>query len=221
MKEAELIKLTDHLINKVSNSIMSAKETSSKVKYVERPEYIGFRAASLSFIEKLYGKEHPFYSSFNHNVKDQTVISLNIGFSILKAIKDEIENGWFNDLKSLVAAAVFSDFLEMGAHLLEEGFKDAAAIIIGSVLEEHLRQLCHKYKIETFTIKDREEIPKKADLLNAELKKANVYSSLEQKQITAWQALRNSAAHGKYSDYTKEQVDLMYLGILNFVSTIK
>ena len=77
--------------------------------------------------------------------------------------------------------------------------KDAAAVMIGSVLEEHLRQLCHSHKVDIFTLKGMDEMPKKADVLNADLKKSGAYGPLDQKQVTAWLGLRNSAAHGKYS----------------------
>jgi hypothetical protein len=51
-----------------------------------------------------------------------------------------------------VAAEVFTDFIEMAEHLLEQGYKDPAAVVAGSVLEEHLRQLCHKNAIDTVTV---------------------------------------------------------------------
>lgn len=58
----------------------------------------------------------------------------------------------------------------------------------------------------------------KADRINADLKVANVYSGLDQKQVTAWLDLRNNAAHGNYAKYTQEQVDLMISGIQNFIA---
>ena len=38
-------------------------------------------------------------------------------------------------------AELFADFLEMADYLLSEGYKDPAAVLGGSMLEEHLRQL--------------------------------------------------------------------------------
>ena len=51
-------------------------------------------------------------------------------------------------MKKLVSAEIFSDFLEMAAHVLEQDYKDPAAVMIGTVLEENLRQLCHSAGIE-------------------------------------------------------------------------
>lgn len=64
-------------------------------------------------------------------------------------------------------------------------------------------------------------VPRKADTLNADLAKAGKYTKLDQKQITAWLDLRNKAAHGKYSEYTNEQVVLMLAGVRDFVSRVR
>ncbi len=37
-------------------------------------------------------------------------------------------------------------------------------------------------------------------------------------QITAWLDIRNNAAHGKYSEYNNQQVDLMINGMRVFIS---
>ena len=92
--------------------------------------------------------------------------------------------------------------------------------MIGSVLEEHLRQLCRKENIDTDEEKDERLIPKKADRLNADLAKENSYSKLDQKQITAWLDLRNKAAHGKYDEYSNEQVKHFLSGVIEFMTRV-
>jgi hypothetical protein len=104
--------------------------------------------------------------------------------------------------------------MEMAEHLLDQGYKDPAAVITGSVLEEHLRKLCDKHGI----IVSQGGKPKKADALNAELAGANVYSKLDQKNVTAWLDLRNKAAHGKYGEYTKDQVALLIQSVRDFIT---
>jgi hypothetical protein len=180
---------------------------------------IGFRSASLSFIKNLYGEKHPYYTDFNIQVKCSYQSSVDSGINILLSIKAEIENGWLDSYKKLVSAEVFSDFLEMAKYLLDNGYKDPAAVIIGSVLEDHLRFLCRNHSIVVTYTSGGDVKPKKADLLNSDLAKAGVYGVLEQKSVTAWLDLRNKAAHGKYDEYQIEQVNLMYLGVLNFITT--
>ena len=106
----------------------------------------------------------------------------------------------------------------MAEHLLIEKYKDASAVMIGSVLEEHLRQLCDKNNIQVIEVKNGKSIPKKADLLNAELTGNSIYSKLDQKSITSWLDLRNKAAHGKYSEYNIQQVELMLQGVTEFIT---
>ena len=43
--------------------------------------------------------------------------------------------------------------------------------------------------------------PKKMDAVNADLRGAGMYNALEYKQVTAWLAIRNSAAHRDYGGY--------------------
>ena len=63
--------------------------------------------------------------------------------------------------------------------------------------------------------------PTKADGLNAELAKAGKYNAVDQKLVTAWLGLRNKAAHGKYSEYTRNQVENMLDGVQNFIARIR
>ena len=52
------------------------------------------------------------------------------------------------------------------------------------------------------------------------LTKKQVYNKLDQKNVTAWLDLRNEAAHGKYQEYTKEQVSLMLRSLSDFMVRI-
>ena len=113
----------------------------------------------------------------------------------------------------------FVDFSEMD-FLLEQGHKDAAAVMCGSELEKHLRKLCISHGIDVFQppSSTEEPQPKKAERLNAELASINVYGKLDQKHVTSWLDLRNKAAHGEYHEYNAEQVSLMIQGVREFIS---
>lgn len=222
MTEEQLSKRIDYLIGLGEKAIDTKKFVQLTGHVVDSHLHVGFRTASLSFIRLLYGEKHIYYVDFEKNTKRNLIQNAKQGISILESVRDEIHNGWLHSVKRLVSAEIFSDFLEMSQYLLSEGYKDAAAVMIGSVLEEHLRLLCKKNSIETnFTNKRGVEINKKADAINAELAKANVYGILEQKNVTAWLDLRNKAAHGKYDEYTPEHVQMLYMGVLNFVSQVQ
>jgi hypothetical protein len=132
---------------------------------------------------------------------------------VLKALRTAYEKGYLTSLTDLIRADIFADFIEMADYLLSEGYKDPSAVVVGSVLEEHLRQLCTKNGIAT-NIAGK---AKKAEQLNSELAGQAIYSKLDQKSETSWLDLRNKAAHGKYNEYTKEQVKLLLEGIRNFM----
>lgn len=112
----------------------------------------------------------------------------------MKAARSEIEGKWLFSIKELITAEVF----EMAEHQLDTGYKAPPAAMCRNVLEEHIRQLCLQNEIEQVIVRDRKEIPKKTDALNAELARANVYSKLYQKMITGGLDLRNKAVHGHY-----------------------
>ena len=72
----------------------------------------------------------------------------------------------------------------MAEYLLKEGYKDPAAVLVGGVLEEHLRKLCLKNNITAIDPKDGK--PRKSSVLNDDIAKAKIYDRLEQKSVTAW-----------------------------------
>lgn len=219
------------IINKFGNRVNELIELADKTLLTQVPApdrfyyttvnselFSEFRTSSLSFILNLYGGKHPFYNGFEQTVRTSRLSEVQRGRGILKAIKSEIDGGWFTTLKGLVSAEIFVDFLEMAEHLLKEGYKDPAAVVIGTVLEEHLRQLCGKNGITVENEKAGKNVAKKADLLNVELAGVGVYNKLDQKSVTAWLGLRNDAAHGKYDEYNKVQVELMLQAVTDFLS---
>jgi len=196
---------------------LDTRETHGSETTIKSAQFYGFRSSALSFIESILGESSSYFKEFNRKTNYADYYNLLSGIEILKSIRAEIENDWLISFKGIISAEIFSDFLEMAEHLLENGYKDASAVIIGSVLEEHLRQLCSKNNIEISIEKGDILMPKKADRLNSDLCSAEVYNRLDQKAITSWLDLRNKAAHGKYSEYELAQVRVMYSGVSEFM----
>ena len=175
------------------------------------------RTSLVTAIERLAPTGTYYYSSLGIALKDygfynHDIIPVLVG--IVQALKTAHESGYLYDIQELIHAEIFSDFLDMGDYLLKEGYKDPAAVIIGGVLEEHLRKLCLKNSIDI----PRNNGPRKADAMNADLSKSKVYNLLDHKNITAWLDLRNKAAHGQYTEYTQDQVELALQGIRDFIA---
>jgi hypothetical protein len=216
MKTEDLSLRITHLIEKGNVTLASKYNTASRTNVVKDDLRLGFRSAGLSFIKTLYGSDHPYYSEFEESLNGYYATNVAMGIEILKSIKHEIDNGWLSKLTMLVTADVFSDFLDMAEHLLKENYKDAAAVIAGSVFEDMLRKLASVNGIPTTNDKGK---PMTMEPINIELAKKDVFNQLVKKQNTAWADLRNNAAHGNYDEYNEQQVKDMIIYVTGFAST--
>ena len=220
IKDAE--KRIDELVAQALTA-MSHVRTSvgSSFRALQLDDWAALRAAGLAFIEATFGRDHSYYREFDKQTADSWEASGKHAFGILVAIQRDIKGGWIETTKGLVTAEVFADFLEMAQYLLEQNYKDAAAVIVGGVLEEHLRQLCMAALVPVEDSSSGSVRPRKAESLNSDLVKAKKYTVSEQKQVTAWLDLRNKAAHGRYSEYVQQQIGLMLDGVRDFISRIR
>lgn len=116
--------------------------------------------------------------------------------AVFMAAKEDFEGGYLISYRTIVQAEVFSSELEQAEELLRTGYRTAAAVIAGVVLETALRDLCTTHGIEHGTL----------NRMNDELAKVGAYNSNQKKQITSLSAIRNSAAHGKPDEFTADQV---------------
>jgi hypothetical protein len=169
-------------------------------------------------IDRLAPNGEKYVSTILKSDSDYSLINGLLG--ALRALRADYVQDRLKTFQELVRSDIFSDFLSMAEYLLnDEKLKDPAAVMAGGVLEEHIRQLCNKHGITTtFTDAKGDVRPKKLDVMNADLAKAGAYGANDQKQVTAWAGIRNSAAHAKPHEYTHEQVVSMVQGIRSFLS---
>lgn len=97
------------------------------------------------------------------------------------------------------------------AHRLleDDDLKDPAAMLIGAVLEDGLRQLCRKQGIAEAN---------NIETMNESLRQAGAYALPQRQQVTAWGAIRNRAAHGRFDDYDAADVRRMHEGVAGFLA---
>ena len=212
-----LLKRIDHVIS-LGDTTQETSRASDFGNIVDYGLMRMFVASGKSLLLSTVGKKHPYYEEFHYTTDDNVEMSVKAGIYIIESLRYEVENGWLNNLKGIVSAEIFTDFLEMAEHLLEKDYKDQAAVIIGSVLEEHLRQLCMKKHIPISSLKKDKLIPLNANTLNTELAKIGAINSFDLKSITAQLDIRNDAAHGHWIKYDKNQVQMMHDYVLNFLS---
>jgi hypothetical protein len=218
--------LKENLITQIDGALDYASSTLTD----ENGEYMASSASYETFItmalaatRRSTGNDSAYAEQANHvvSLRDSGkrvnwahITGTLVG--VLTSIREAIDSGYLEQATDIIHGAVFADFLEMAQHLLDNGYKDAAAVIAGSSLEAHLRHLCDTHGVNATTMDGK---PKKADRMNAELAKAKIYEILDQKNITAWLDLRNKAAHGEYAKYTPEVVANLISGIRHFITT--
>lgn len=141
--------------------------------------------------------------------------SMIVGYAgILEAMKMDYQAGYLQRVEELVHAQVFDDFLEMANELLTKGYKDPAAVVSGSVLEEHIRKLANNAGV---ALLDTNAKPRKFDQLIIDLVKTGAFSEPQRKILTGWYAQRNEAAHGNYQNVVADEVRRMIEGIRDFM----
>lgn len=176
----------------------------------------------LASVEAAIQRVAPDYSPYK--VRAQEILTdvfkgddykLECLIGIVEALRDDYESGALTPVRDLIRAEVFEDFLDMAQHLLDSGYKDPAAVLVGGVLEGELRKLATRASIAMTGSDGR---PSKAEFLNSSLMSRNVYNKLDQKSVTSWLDLRNKSAHGHYGEYSADQVRVMLMGVRDFIS---
>jgi hypothetical protein len=134
---------------------------------------------------------------------------------MLEALRDDYATGGMRSVAELVHASLFDDLLEMASELQLKGFHAPAAVLAGSVLEEHLRKLAAKHGI---SVRDARNRPKSVEALGVELVKAQIISEPRRKIIGGWYGQRTEGAHGRVENVVPDEVPRMIEGIRDFVA---
>lgn len=171
-------KLAALVLPQLDELIIKFDQLQKRTKYrdfsdISTSEASEFITAGMSTICRIAGPKSEYAQQIDqyikHHLNHPTLTIPHVG-GALKALRRDVASGYLISIQELIHANIFADFLEMAEHLLGEGYKDAAAVMIGGVLEEHLRKLSHKHSIQLDFVNSKGvSQPKKADTLNAEL----------------------------------------------------
>ena len=177
--------MTQKTINKLDQLISDANPFIAKAQAAEmsltsklalrQGEYSSYTSSALHFLSLIIQKGSPYIQEYTKHATTYNTRCVLNGIDILNRIKQDVKDGWLLDIKGLISAEIFSDFLDMAEHLLVENYKDPAAVVIGSVLEEHLRNLCIKNGVAITTLDSKgKTVSKKASTLNDDLVKEGI-----------------------------------------------
>ncbi len=171
-----------------------------------------WKTSTSQFLGSLFGRNSEYYLHLQENFKHAGYHSdMARGMAVLNAAWNDYSKGYLNELKTLVRAEIFDDFLELAQYLYDQGYYQPAAVLAGGVLEDSLRKVCDKSGIPL-------QAKPKLDSMNAELAKQGVYNTLVQKRITWLADIRNKAAHAQWSTFSATDVDAMLRQVRDFVT---
>lgn len=156
--------------------------------------FFELRVSAINLLSRLASRNSIYVRELRHMEPQPRVIK-----GVLEAARNDYLQGFMGDHRLLISAEVFADLLVQAEVLLDHDYKDAAAVLIRAVLEDGMRKLCQANKIEA---EKRDTIQQ----LNEKLYKKEVYPLLHHKELIAKAEIGNSAAHGRFDQYSKEDV---------------
>ncbi len=214
MKFDELIKKRFEELDLALESLRKRGAKEQFETFYPMMEFQQWATSVMSLLERVDRQDGALYRKFaqaqmsEKNQRHMLGGDVDKCAGIFKAAKEDFLGGYLVRFHSLIEAEVLNDGLEQAEEFIKAGYKDAACIVAGVVLETAIKDLCNRNNI----------LLAKLDTMNGELAKAGIYNKSMQKQITAWAGLRNDAAHGNWPAYTKEQVALMVAGVNAFIA---
>ncbi len=170
--------------------------TTVATSTLEESQLRAFIVKARATVKRISGASSEFYkmlpadddTAFKRRLeKDHVPIPSALG--VLRALRDAVEKGHLESLEARLREAIHDDFLEQAKALLSERYHVAAMVLIGGVLENHLRKLCEGRGLRW---DGRGSLSK----YNDACKDAEVYRQPKWRRIQEITDLRNEAAHG-------------------------
>jgi hypothetical protein len=195
------------LLEKVTLSSQELRD--SKDGIISPVPYFEVRTSALNLLARTAGENSIYYREL-HGMNG---INPGIMTGILTAALTDFREGFMADTKLLFSAEVFADFLIQAEVLLEHDYKDAAAVIIRAVLEDGLRRICQS---KGLNVGARDGVHQLAEVLT----KQNVLTAVQFKEIEAKKEIGNKAAHGHFSQYSKQDVVAFHEFVQRLLATL-
>ena len=120
-----------------------------------------------------------------------------------------MSNGYLVGREFMIAGEVFDSLLSQSKSYLVNDNKDIAAILARIVLEDALKRLARNEGIDDSF---------KTSRINDELRNRERYPQVRWRSIQTWLDVGNTAAHGRFNEFTKEDVASAVSGIEQFLA---
>jgi Tfp pilus assembly protein PilN len=192
-------------------------------KRLDAEKFIEWRTKVATLLALIVPKGHVHRQTVEELPKLQdSQENLQEAVSLLRGVKDDFEQGFLDDLATAIEAEIASNYMGQAEHLLAEGQRGKfdhvpAAVLAGAVLENSLRTICGQQQ-QPIAINNSNGDFKTLSPLVDDLKRAGVFNEAKAKQLRAWADIRNLAAHGEFTQFTRSDVEAMISGINNFLA---
>lgn len=181
---------------------------------VEPGPFADWRSQGLAFLRSVLPSEHTYVAEFSavttpQDPYDPRGSTRNAGVGVLTAFREDLAAGYLTEVRKLISAEVFTDFLDMAQHLLDEGYYHAAASVTGAVLEDALRR----------TLRDQDvKATGNLESMNQVALDQGLYRPLVFTQVKVWIGLRNDADHGNWAAVEADRVQSMIRDLPSFLA---
>ena len=223
----ELIRIGSSIPMRQHSRITSANRITGEKRFqhydlASWPEFIEWRTSCIAVLDQIV----PGSSLLRKTVdKFDTLGSepnkVEFAVAFLRSVRMEVDAGSLDSLALQVEATVLADYLAQAEGLIQESKEVLtyvpAAVLAGASLERGLRILCERLDPAEPVARQGGGFLGMGALIDT-LKRRQVFNELQAKQLRAWTALRNSAAHGKQEEFSRHQVEQMVEGIGAFLS---
>ena len=142
--------------------------------------------------------------------------------STLSGLKHNYESGFLDSLHDQIVANVSGDYMSQAEALLGEGVDGQhdhvpAAVLCGAVLENRIRTYCEQQRPPLPTVTPKGDAMTLGPLIS-ELDQAKAFDKQTRNMLKSWADIRNHAAHGRFDEFSREQVELMLMGVNQFLA---
>jgi hypothetical protein len=208
-----------NIVNQLESVADDWRDSHNANGYVEHYDVMRLITRARSAIERLAPPGSPYIEDARTAVKEHEQASDSWIAERLVAIVDALvadyRTGGLLAIAEIVHADLFDDFFQMAEDLLRNGYIGPAAVIAGSVLEEHVRKLAGKVGLP---LSDDRGRAMGADQLAIGLRKSGTITEVQRKSLVAWYAIRNEAAHNVEPKIDPGELERTIDGVRSFVA---
>ena len=183
-------------------------------RYSDLPEsdFRSFYTRGLAAIERVTGRDSAYNRSLllvetNHNLATPGLSPSPIDSLLgsIVALRADVADGMLVTLENRLRANIHDDFLQQAEELFQGGYRVAAIVIAGGVLENHLQKMTTAHNLSW---RGNGSLSKYNDAL-----RDTVYPQPTWRRIQSITDLRNAAAHGNTAniDGTDVKETLQYV----------